>query len=103
MILFRSRACAPLILLETHAHYALSLWGKHLQAPPQRGILTLEQLAQAIAQLQAAIDQAAAQDTQVATEEEPQESAVGLRQRYWPLLQLLQKSLAAGEAVTWGV
>jgi hypothetical protein len=38
-----------------------------------------------------------------ATAEEPAQPAVGLRQRLWPMIEMLRRCHAAGEPIVWGV
>lgn len=104
MIVFRSRAGADVIMFDGVAQRMMALMGK--DADP-RGIVTLEQLPEAIARLKAAVtaekarrrDEDAAEDRSAGGSGEPE---IGLAQRAPPLIELLEIALAKGKPVTWG-
>lgn len=109
MITFRSRASSDVMMFDDVAKRMMELMGKE---PESRGIITVEQLPEAIARLKAALaeDKAAHQGEQ--EEDRPQSEAtpsggsrpyVGLGQRIVPLLELLEWSLKDEAPVLWGI
>lgn len=128
---FKSRAAGTVVMTAPVAERLLAIVGK---APGPRGIFTVEQMAPALAALQAAVDQEAADlagavqggnaiagvaptggssGTPVGGQAQPPGSTdpqdprlpapVSLRQRAWPLMDLLRTAQAKGKDVTWGV
>jgi hypothetical protein len=93
---FKSPATGDLIMLGPQGDQMLRALGRE---PAAQGIIQIDDMPAAIAALQAAIAQAEqpADDDQEAT---PQ---VGLRQRLWPMVEMLRKAHAARAAVVWGV
>jgi hypothetical protein len=92
---FRSKAAGNVIMLQPHGDQLLTLIGR---GPAAKGIIEVADMASAIE----ALRNAAAQDGAPA-EDANGERGVGLKQRVWPMIQLLQRSQAAGEPVVWGV
>ena len=106
VIKFKSKAAPDLVMLSQHAHELLSVLGKDVA---QAGILEPKDMAAALALLQALSDDVAVSG-QVKPETldgEPEamqdESAVSLHRRAWPLIQLIERALAADQPVVWGV
>ncbi len=104
MYKFRSRADSDLFMNQGPAERILGIIGKQ---PGPQGIIEPADMARAIAALQAAVDEderlrgggeAAAQGAAPAAGQ-----AVTLRQRAWPFVQLLKRSLEADTPVVWGV
>lgn len=102
---FKSPATGDVIMLGPHGDQMLRLIGRE---PAARGIIEPAAMAAAIAALQAAVegdeqpaaDPADAQDDAAASGARP---SVGLRARLWPMVEMLRRAQAAGEAVVWGV
>ena len=106
MITFRSQAAADVMMFDDVAERMMELMGKEVA---ERGILTVEQMPDAIARLKAVIAaERAAHAGEVDRpefEEAPggqKRSYVGLATRAVPLLQLLEYSLKDEEPVIWG-
>jgi hypothetical protein len=96
---FRSKACAEFYMLGSHATTLLDLIGKPATAT---GIITTDQLPDAIAAIEAAVGRAPVPDRQDdgdAVHETPRE--VGLAQRAWPLLDMLRRARTKGADVVW--
>ena len=92
---FRSKAAGDVIMLQPHGDQLLRLIGRE---PSAKGIIEVADMAGAIEALQ----NAAAQSD--APGEEPNgERGVGLKQRVWPMIELLKRSSAAAEPIVWGV
>jgi hypothetical protein len=101
---FKSKATGDLIMLGPHGDQVLRLMGRE---PAAKGIIEPAALAAALAALQAAVAaEAAAHTTGHPTEDanpaDPPQ-AVALRQRVWPMVEMLRRAQAAGAAVVWGV
>lgn len=107
---FKSRAAADLLMLGPNAQALLRLIGKDPQGP---GILTCEQMPAALQRLQQAIEAeagGAAVDTgdadpadQADDAERPEaEDRITLSQRAWPLMQMIERSLADNHPIIWG-
>ena len=104
---FKSRAAADLIMLEPQGRQVVTLMGK---TPGASGIVTVAQIPAAIAALEAAVAEEEARLQAQAAEDGGDEDAadagkdaVRLRQRVVPLIDMLQRSAAAGVDVVWGV
>lgn len=107
LIKFHSKTVAEVLMLSQHAAPLLRVAGKSIgEQVPERGVFTVDQLPAAIAGLEAAIaaDEPAPVDD--ADEDDhkpvpPMAQRVDLHQRAFPLLDMMRRSLADGEDVTW--
>lgn len=100
MYKFKSKAAGDIIMLAPHGDQLMRIIGR---APAPKGIIEPAQMAAAIAALERAIaDEAAPQEEQDGEKPEGPR-AVSLRQRAWPLVEMLKRAQAANEAVVWGV
>ncbi len=103
MITFRSEVGPDIMMFDDVAHRMMELMGKD---KTERGVVTVDQLPDAIARLKtaAAADRTAHGDP-LDDEDEESEVArpVGLAQRIVPLIELLEISLSRHKPVTWGV
>ncbi|MBS0315507.1 MAG: DUF1840 domain-containing protein [Proteobacteria bacterium] len=103
---FKSRATGDLIMLEPDGRRMLEIIGK---TPGPRGIILVEQMAPAIAALNAAITKAETDRHLVAErvgpsdDTTPPQDAVSLRQRAVPFIHMLQECAEAGKEIVWGV
>lgn len=107
LIVFKAKGCANVIMLEDNGREILRLLGKDGQA--DQGVVTVEQLPQAIAALRHAVASARApvegvsriaEDGNTADLEAP--PLVHLFQRAQPVLGLLDQALGKQTPVTWG-
>ena len=103
MITFKSRATASVMMFDEVGKQMLDIMGK-LWSP--QGIITLEQLPDAIARLTRAAEEGR-QRARGEPEEEPEDAPptprpIGLSQRAVPLIDMLNESLRAREPVIWG-
>lgn len=101
MIVFQSEVGADVMMFDDVAQRMMELMGKEKAA---RGVVTVQQMPEAIAALRAAI----AQDKAAhggGGDGDGKEGAprVSLTQRAVPLIELLEISLARGKPVMWGV
>ena len=93
---FKSAATGDLIMLGAHGDQLLQLLGRE---PAPRGIIDAADMPAVSAALLAAI----ARDESPMQNEEAAQPAVGLRQRLWPMIEMLRRAQAADAAVVWGV
>ncbi len=105
LVTFKSTASSDLLMFEKNGKEVLALLGKDPEAA--RGVITVDQLPMAITALRAAIADDKARQASLADEENEADSGVDrkvkLFQRAVPLLELLERSLAERQPVTWGV
>jgi hypothetical protein len=104
---FKSQATADLVLLGPQGDAMLRLLGRE---PAPKGIIEVGSMPGALAVLEAAVAQAALATSAelpptLAGDEAADDPAggVGLRQRLWPVIEMLRRALAAGSPVVWGV
>lgn len=103
---FRSKAGADVIMMGPQGDQVLAILGRE---PAGQGLLAVATLTQTMASLEraAADDDAAFAALQVealaAGLPQPRREGISLRQRVWPLLELMRHSLQAGQDVFWGV
>lgn len=99
---FKSKACGDLIMLAPNGDQMLRLIGRE---PALKGIIEVEQMAAAIEALQTAVHEHEAQAEAEAqqAEESGGRPAVTLRQRLWPVIDMLKRAQAEREPIVWGV
>jgi len=109
IVTFKSAASADVIYFGDVAKRMMELMGKEAG---DQGIVTVEQLPDAIAKLKAAIAEDKMSHRQIVQTEEPQTEAaegggtrprISLTQRALPLLAMLEESLQEKKPVVWGV
>ena len=109
IVIFQSQAVGDVIMFGDVAYRMMEVMGK--EAGP-KGIVTVEQLPDAIARLRAALAADKAQHAELAAKDMPElEKApdgnerprVSLTQRAIPLIELLELSLKKQVPVVWGV
>lgn len=114
LVTFKSSASADVIMFGEVAGKLIKILGKAPDDP--KGIVTVEQLPGAIARLKQAIEEDRARQAELERQrnlddEQADHEAgrtgmaapVGLAQRAWPLLAMLEQSLHEEAAVVWGV
>jgi hypothetical protein len=108
LIVFKSRAAGDVMMFGDVAYALMEIMGKD---PAEKGIVTAEQLPEAIARLKAAVAQDKAEKPVVDHDERVFEKTpeggkrehVSLARRAVPLIELLEYSLKEAVPVTWGV
>ena len=93
---FKSKAAADLIMLGTHAEQILHALGKE---PAAQGIIESVDLPAAIGALESAL--ATVERDEDKNTGSQQHDAVSLRQRAWPLLQMMHRAHAANVDIVW--
>lgn len=107
---FSSRATGNMVMTQAVAERLLQVIGK---SPGAQGIITVAEMPAAIAKLKAAMaadkadkaDKAGPAGGSAAEDEDDQdkEKAIGLSQRAFPMVEMLERALAGDKDITWGV
>jgi hypothetical protein len=104
MYRFKSKADGDLIMLAPAGDQILRILGRE---PSARGIIEAAALPGAIRALEQAIADAelARRDAERGDvdDDERGAEAIGLRQRAWPMLEMMRRSLAEHTDIVWGV
>ena len=96
---FKSKATGDLIMTQPVGERVLSLIGK--PATPQ-GIIEVDQIPAAISALETAVAAESPQTTAGGEAATPQADRVSLRQRVWPMVEMMKRALAEKQPITWG-
>jgi cyclopropane-fatty-acyl-phospholipid synthase len=103
---FKSRAAADLLMTQPVGDRVLSLIGKE---PSAQGIIEVEQIPAALLALEAAVDAESPRPAGDNDDEDPGRHGfkspdhVTLRQRVWPMVEMLKLSRDENQPVVWGV
>jgi hypothetical protein len=98
LLTFRSPAAGAILMQTENAYPLLDIIGK---AHAERGVITADQTDAALAALLAAVAQ---EPKAAAPDEDPrQPPPVGLRQRAFPLIEMLRAASKKHVDVTWGI
>jgi hypothetical protein len=103
---FRSKSAGDVIMMGPSGDHVLRVIGK---SPAPKGIIEPAAMPAAVAAIERAIadEEAARKQAEAEAEAEgrklPPHEAVSLRQRAWPLVEMLKRSHAEGKEITWGV
>lgn len=110
LVVFRSKAAGEIFMFAETARRIFDIIGK---ADAQRGVITAEQVPQALAQLSAAVDEEKAQMKAAAEQQRDADRrgdaevaaarAITLGQRAFPLIEMLRAAQKKRVDVTWGV
>jgi hypothetical protein len=109
LVVFRSKAAGEIYMFAETAHRLLSIIGK---GDTPRGVITADQIADALARLVAAVDEEKAQHADAAREGDDAErrgqtpageQPITLGQRAFPLIEMLRAAAKRNVDVTWGV
>jgi hypothetical protein len=99
---FKSKAAGDVIMLGPNGDQVMRLVGRD---PAPKGIFEVAHMPALIA----ALEQAVAADERAREQADPGEPApagkadgVSLRQRVWPLVEMLKRAQTAREPITWG-
>lgn len=110
LVVFRSKAAGEIFMFAETARRIFEILGRD---EAMRGVITAEQVPEALARLQAAVDRER-EDLKAAAERAESESrrgepvpdsqrAITLGQRAFPLLEMLRAAARRGVDVTWGI
>jgi hypothetical protein len=97
---FKSKASGDVIMLGPNGDQMLRIIGRE---PSAKGIVEVEHMAVAIEALRTAVRADEAPSDEAEDEDAPGGRGISLRQRLWPVIDLFERSLAAGQPVVWGV
>ncbi|HEX6362685.1 MAG TPA: DUF1840 domain-containing protein [Albitalea sp.] len=103
---FKSKAAGDVIMMGPSGDHVLRIIGKQ---PAAKGIIEPDTMPAAIAAIERAILEEEAQRKQAEAEAEaegrtlPPRDSVTLRQRAWPLVDMMKRAHAADEEIVWGV
>ncbi|MDZ5460329.1 DUF1840 domain-containing protein [Azohydromonas lata] len=103
---FKSKATGDVVMLGVNGDQLLRIMGRE---PAAQGIFEVDdmpRLRQLLEQAVAAEEAARAQaEAEAAAEGKqlPPRDGVGLRQRVWPLVEMMKRAQAAGYPIVWGV
>ena len=102
---FKSRAAADLVMLEPAGRRLLEAIGRE---PSDKGILEWADLPELIHRLEQAVEQdeamwAQAQAQAAAQGQELRRPEVSLRQRLWPMREMMRRCHAEEQPIVWGV
>jgi hypothetical protein len=105
LVTFKSKGAGDIQMFSENAQLLLQIIGKTLDPPEApRGIITADQVPLALAQLKAA---ATAARVNEGARADPKEAGaavrVGLAQRAFPLIDLLERAAGKQQDVVWGV
>jgi hypothetical protein len=101
LVVFRSRAASEIVMFADVAHRLLELAGK---AVAERGVITSDQIDGALEGLLRAVAQEkAAGGDATAPEDGSATVPVSLRQRAFPLIEMLRAAQKRQVDVTWGI
>lgn len=102
---FKSRAAADLVMLETVGRRLQELLGRE---PADKGIFEAHDLPVLMQRLEQAIEQEEAMLEEAERQAQAQGQSirrpeVSLRQRLWPMREMMRRSHAEGQPIVWGV
>ena len=96
---FKSKAAGDVIMLGPNGDQVMRLVGRE---PAAKGIFEVTHMPQLIAALERAVAADDAARKQDDDEAPAKGDGVSLRQRVWPLVEMLRRCLSANEVITWG-
>ena len=103
---FKSKATGDVIMMGPGGDQVLRILGRE---PAPKGILEVADMAAAMRAIEAAVldDEQAREQAEAEAAAEgrvlPPRDAITLRQRAWPLLEMIKRSQAARADIVWGV
>ncbi|SPE31493.1 conserved hypothetical protein [Burkholderiales bacterium] len=100
LVTFRSRAASAIIMHGETAQRLLDLIGKPMG---ERGVITSDQVDDALARLLQAVERENAADAPAGEDAPALERPVSLRQRAFPLIEMLRAARKRRVDVTWGI
>lgn len=100
---FKSKAAGDVIMLAPQGDQMLRIVGK---APAAQGIFEVADMPAAIAAIEQAVaaeDASGPQGDAAADRKSASADRIGLKQRAWPLVEMLKRCHAEGAVIVWGV
>ena len=99
MYKFKSRATGELIMTQPVGDRVLSLIGKD---PSPQGIIEVDQMPAAMSALEAAVSAESPKPAGDGDDATPRGDAVSLRQRVWPMVEMMKRAHAGKQPIVWG-
>ena len=99
MYKFKSRATGDLIMTQPVGDRVLALIGKPVTA---QGIIDIDQMPAAISALESAVAAESPKPADDADEGSTKADSVSLRQRVWPMVEMIKRASAEKQPITWG-
>ena len=96
---FKSAASGDVIMLGPQGDQLLNLLSRE---PAAKGIFEPADMPGLISTLQSALDAEACGAADAGDDKNAAKPAVGLRQRLWPMIDMLRRCQAAGQPIVWG-
>jgi hypothetical protein len=98
---FKSKAAGDVIMLGPNGDQVMRIVGRE---PAAKGIFEVDHMPRLLTALEQAVaaDEAARRQAADDSEAPAKGDGVSLRQRVWPLVEMLRRSHAAREVITWG-
>ncbi len=99
---FKSKAAGDVIMLGPNGDHVLRLIGKE---PAATGIIEPAAMPAAMAAIEQAVaaDEAARQGATEPARADAPADRISLRQRAWPLVEMMKRAHAANQEIVWGV
>jgi hypothetical protein len=99
---FKSKAAGDVIMMGPSGDQVLRILGKE---PAPKGIIEPAQMPAAMKAIEDAIasDEAARKNAQDEDDKPRKGDGISLRQRAWPLVEMMKRAHAADESIVWGV
>ncbi|HET9644524.1 MAG TPA: DUF1840 domain-containing protein [Burkholderiaceae bacterium] len=103
---FKSKSSGDVIMMSPNGDQLMRIIGRQ---PAPKGIIEASQMPAAIAALEKAVadDEAAREQVEQEAiakgEQPPPREGVSLRQRVWPMIDMMRRSVANGHDIVWGV
>ena len=100
LVVFRSRAASEVVMFSDVAQRLLEIAGK---TPAERGVITAAQIDEALERLQQAVAREKAAGSDAGPDDTGAQGPVSLRQRAYPLIEMLRAARKRRVDVTWGI
>jgi hypothetical protein len=98
---FRSKSTGDLIMMGPNGDQMLHILGRE---PAAQGIIDVEAMPEVLAKLKAAVEaDDAARAAAAESDDVPLPEGIALHRRLWPMIQMIEASLAEGHPIVWGV
>ena len=97
---FTSKASGDVIMMGPQGDGLMRLLGLE---PAAKGIIEVAAIPAALRALEAALAAPAGGNDAATSDDATRETPVALRQRLWPVMEMLRRCQAAGQPIVWGV
>jgi len=99
---FRSKGAGDVIMLGPNGDQLMRIMGRE---PAPKGIIEVKDMPAAIAAIEQAVAAEEAVEPDEAQDDDaaPRRVGVSLRQRAWPMVEMMRRCHASGDDIVWGV